>query len=213
MNEAIVRKNRSETILKNEGVPFISSLPVVEDEATANFRTAEEVSWRAMALCLVASKGEGLEQERVRRIIDQYGLEQTLTTKERKFIFDDAPSDSDRTKYVWRYECYWVLLWALGYIKDLGRPDHVCDAASAVKVMKERSAQEFIEAAQLRGHNEILDATDLIYRYDWACVDARLKSEDPPAGLNSGVVWERHYALNWLVGYMDQEWDDVSTDT
>ncbi|MGO7286211.1 DUF4272 domain-containing protein, partial [Rhizobium ruizarguesonis] len=24
---------------------------------------------------------------------------------------------------------------------------------------------------------------------------------------------ERHYALNWLTGYMDQDWDDISTDT
>ena len=29
----------------------------------------------------------------------------------------------------------------------------------------------------------------------------------------SGVVMERHYALNWLIGYSDQEWDDVTTDT
>jgi hypothetical protein len=27
------------------------------------------------------------------------------------------------------------------------------------------------------------------------------------------VVYERHYALNWLTGYMDQDWDDISTDT
>ncbi|MFN5229343.1 MAG: DUF4272 domain-containing protein [Planctomycetota bacterium] len=29
------------------------------------------------------------------------------------------------------------------------------------------------------------------------------------------TVWSsgRHYALNWLIRYMDQEWDDVSTDT
>jgi len=27
------------------------------------------------------------------------------------------------------------------------------------------------------------------------------------------VTLERHYALNWLIGYMEQEWDDISTDT
>jgi uncharacterized protein DUF4272 len=31
--------------------------------------------------------------------------------------------------------------------------------------------------------------------------------------LDSGVVYERHYALNWLIGYMGREWDDVTTDT
>ena len=27
------------------------------------------------------------------------------------------------------------------------------------------------------------------------------------------VVIERHHALNWLIGYENQQWDDVSTDT
>jgi Domain of unknown function (DUF4272) len=27
------------------------------------------------------------------------------------------------------------------------------------------------------------------------------------------VVYERHYALNWLMNYLGQAWDDVSTDT
>jgi len=41
-----------------------------------------------------------------------------------------------------------------------------------------------------------------------------------PAGLDiigvsttQGVTYERHYAPNWLIGYMDEEWDDISTDT
>lgn len=40
-----------------------------------------------------------------------------------------------------------------------------------------------------------------------------MNGRDAPAGLEKGVVKERHYALNWLVGYMDQAWDDVTTDT
>jgi hypothetical protein len=44
-------------------------------------------------------------------------------------------------------------------------------------------------------------------------VDARLKGKKPPAGVEPGVTLERHHALNWLVGYMDRDWDDVTTDT
>lgn len=213
MSEALKRKKRSEMILQKEGVPFISHLPVVEDEATANFRSAEEVAWRAMALCLVAVKGEGLEQEQVLEILNQYELEHALTPKERQFIFDDAPSDHDQVQFAWRYECYWALLWALGYIEDLQRPDHICDVPRAVQVMVGRSGNEFMAGAQLRSNSDILDAADLIYRYHWACVNARLKGEEVPTGLDAGVVMERHHALNWLVGYMGQEWDHVSTDT
>ncbi|WP_083821056.1 DUF4272 domain-containing protein [Acetonema longum] len=59
----------------------------------------------------------------------------------------------------------------------------------------------------------MLDQADLIYRYDWACVDARIKKKPAPGGLNDEVVVERHRALNWLVCYMDQEWDCVATNT
>lgn len=48
---------------------------------------------------------------------------------------------------------------------------------------------------ELRDIDEILDEADLIYRYDWACVDARMKQLNAPAGLNSSVVVERHGAL------------------
>lgn len=213
MIKALSRKQKTEVILQKEGVPFISHLPVIENDTTANFRPTEEVAWRAMALCLVALKGEGLEQEQVLRILKQYELEHALTPKERRFIFNDEPSDHDRIQFTWRYECYWVMLWALRYIEDLGRPDHICDVPRAVQIMVRGNSQRFIEGARLRNHSEILDAVDLIYRYDWACVDARLKGEEAPAGLDAGVVMERHHALNWLVGYMDQEWDDVKTDT
>ena len=47
---------------------------------------------------------------------------------------------------------------------------------------------------------------------DWACVDARIKGVQITE-IHSGVVYERHYALNWLINYRNQEWDDVSCDT
>ena len=79
--------------------------------------------------------------------------------------------------------------------------------------MKEKHKEQFISSAKLRTPSEILDQADLIYRYHWAVVDARVNGKEPPAKLDPSVVMERHYALNWLIGYMNQEWDDVSTDT
>ena len=52
----------------------------------------------------------------------------------------------------------------------------------------------------MRNIEEILDEADLIYRYNWACVNARIKGENAPAGLDSEVVFERHWGLNWLIG-------------
>lgn len=76
----------------------------------------------------------------------------------------------------------------------------------------ETQPDEFIAQSRLRDIAEVLDELDLIYRYDWAVVDAQCRHQGAPAGLNPGVVYERHYALNWLVGYLDQNWDDITTD-
>lgn len=212
-SEALDRKKRSEAILRNENVPINEHLPYIETQNEARTRTKEEIAYRAMSLLVVAAKGEGLEQPMVDTIIKDYGLEKYLSPAERKFISDKSPSEKDRTQFVWRYEAAWTLLWSLGYVEQLGAPSSVCDVPRAVNFMKDRTAAEFIAQSKLRPMSEILDEADRIYRYHWAVVDQRLKGAKPPAGPDPDVTQERHYALNWLIGYMDQEWDDVSTDT
>lgn len=211
--EGQARRERSVAILKAEKVPFIEHLPQIETEAESKRRTTEEVALRAMALCIVAVKGEGLEQEIVDKVVADYQLESAFTPKELAFIKNPKPSKHDRVQFAWRYEDYWVMLWALGFIDKLERPDKVCDAAQASAILRDSGREGFLKKARLRSQKEILDAADLLYRYHWAVVDARIKNAKAPAGLDGGVVMERHYALNWLIGHMDAEWDDVSTDT
>ncbi len=211
--ESLERKTRSETILKKEGVPFVSHLPVIENESGTKMRSAEAVARRAIALCLVAVKGEGLEQKKVIGFLKRYDIEKDLTPKERVFVFNENPSQQDRVQFSWRYEGYWMMLWALGYVDNLDRPDHLCDVSKAVGILVDMNAAQFMAKSKLRSASEILDQADLIYRYHWAVVDARINGKKPPANLDPGVVYERHYALNWLIGYMDQDWDNISTDT
>jgi len=211
--EALARKDKSNRLLKEKLVPILPSLPNIEDSNSAKTRSKEEIAHRAIALCIVAVKGEGLEQSRIQRLIERYGAQNHFTPCEAEFIECSAPTLQDRTKFSWKYECYWVLLWALGYVDTLDFPNKVCDVAKAVTILNASTAGDFIAKAKLRPKSEILDEADLIYRFDWAAVNARLKKIPAPAGLINGVVMERHRALNWLIGYMNQEWDDVTTDT
>lgn len=87
------------------------------------------------------------------------------------------------------------------------------DLRCAVAAVLDRGTDRFIAEARLRPIAEILNEADLIDRYHWAVVDARGTRKSTSAGLNAGVVRERHDVLNWLIGYMGQEWDDISTDT
>ena len=149
----------------------------------------------------------------MQEFLKKYDLDDDFTPKEKTLIQKARLSKRERAQFSWRYECYWVMLWALGYVPELGRPDHQCDVYNAVQVLLSRSSREFMKCAKLRPLAEILDKADLLYRYHWAVRQAWLEGKKAPAKLNRDVVEEWHYALNWLIGYSDQEWDDVSTDT
>lgn len=211
--EAQTRKERSEAVLKAAGVPINMTLPVIESSTEAKLREKEEIAYRALSLLVVAVKAEGLEQKIVEKIIKDYGLISHLTPNERDFIENMNPKQHDKVQFVWRYEAAWTLLWALGYVENFTKPENICDVPAAVKIMRDRTTAQFISQSKLRTADEVLDQADLIYRYNWAVVDARINGKETPAGLEPGVVLERHYALNWLVSYMGQQWDDVSTDT
>ncbi|MEN7343830.1 MAG: DUF4272 domain-containing protein [Pseudomonadota bacterium] len=212
-SEQLGRKRQSELVLREEGVPFNEYLPVIESSAEAKIRSEGDVELRALCLVFVAVKGEGVDHETVKQLIAAYGLEPHLTPRERAFINDPEPSEHDRVQFVWRYESAWVLLWALGFIDELPRPDKIADVPQLTVIVGDRTTESFREAAVLRDAKQILDQADLTYRYHWAVVDARISGEESPSGLDSSVVYERHYALNWLISYMGQDWDDVSTDT
>ena len=209
--EAIERKARSHAVLEAEGVPINERLPLIETEAEAEIPSIEAIVERAIALTFVAVRGEGLERERVQALVQEWSAQ--LTPAEQAFLALEEPTAQQRAQFSWRYEALAVLLWALDAGVELGRPDHIVDAGAIASRVQELGPEGMRGWSRRRPAAEILDAADLIYRYHWAVVDARLQRQDPPANLDPGVVYERHYALNWLVGYMDQDWDDISTDT
>ena len=209
---AIARKSRSDELLRKEGVPVSQSLPPIQDETQVKRRTAEEIAWRALALLAVSIKGNGLDEAKIQKLVEKYNLGSRFTPDEQKFIRDPNPSEHDRSQYSWRYEAAWVLLWSMGYVDELGKPVSECDVDAAITMMLNRTSAQFIADAKLRPLDDIVEQADRIYRYHWAVVDARL-NKGKAGGLNPDVTVERHHALNWLIGYMNAEWDDVSTDT
>ena len=72
---------------------------------------------------------------------------------------------------------------------------------------------QFIAEAKLRDQSELRDEADLIEEYHWSIRDAELKNLPVPNGLDTGVIMERHHALNWLTDFESPEWDEVTTDT
>lgn len=207
------RKDASHTLLRAEGVPILENLPLVEDEANSTRRSDEEVIQRLIALAIVAVKGETNDHGMALGLVAQFNATGYFTPIEQAFINNTQPSEQDLIDMSWRYEGAHVMLWALGLYPDIGRPDAITDVPLLAETLRDLGPEGLRAKAHLRPQSQLLDATDLMYRYHWAVVQARLDDQPTPAGLDSGVVYERHYALNWLIGYMDQAWDDISTDT
>lgn len=209
------RRNESEIICKSKGIPIYknpNSL-FVESQDKVEIRTKDEIVDRAFALLYLGLKSEGLEQIHLDKMNKDYKISSKLTPNEKEFVFATNPTEQQTSNASWRYESLHVLLWSLNYIDELSYPNQMCNVAKDVKIIYELGAEKFREQAKLRSKKEILDQADLILRFDWACVNARVKNEVAPSGLNSSVVYERHFSLNWLIRFKNKDWDNVTTDT
>ncbi|MEL7258376.1 MAG: DUF4272 domain-containing protein [Pseudomonadota bacterium] len=209
----LARKEKSIAEIERLGLPYAENLPVIEDETKALRRSDEEVAARALAVMITAVKGETRDQALIESVVEQYGAWELFTPEERAFIEAVNLPDEAYVQMSWRYESVAVLLWAIGLIEELPAPDQIIDAAMLGSVFRELGAEGLIQKARLRPQSEILDAADLAYRLHWAAVEARVNGAPSPDGLHPGIAYERHYALNWLIGYAGLDWDNMATDT
>lgn len=222
-NEAQARKDRSIEILKAYNVPYMQHLPRIETAGEVRIRTAEEIARRAVtslfAIQVACDAGKSPnELAKSRKFfgekLAEFGVEEYLTPKEQK-VFQSECTIQEFVDMSWKYEAYWVLLWALGIVEELEYPSEICDCHFAIGAVASCDGmEEFLAKVRLRDISEILDEADLIFRYDWACVEARIHGQEAPADLDPGVVLERHRGLNWLIDVDGtDDWDNVSTNT
>jgi hypothetical protein len=210
--EQINRKNKSEFFLAEKGIKVNKNLPCTPSANEVAIRNLNEVIERAYALLVIAAKGEGVEQQHLERVVKEKNIKSFSPYE--KYIYESKQLDDQERAYAtWRYESLYVMLWALGKTSDLKYPAEICDVPAIVELIFQPSREEFSQSAVLRSASEILDELDKTYRMNWACVDARIKNDEIGGGIDSGIIYERHYALNWLTNYQNQEWDNVRTDT
>lgn len=222
--EQIQRRNRSMAMAREKGIHVTQWLPLLPPADAACRRTPQEIAQRALALLAVSLYaecllGEKFSPEEARGFLADAvggypGVEGFFSPAEQAYLQETAPEESQSIQFVWQYEACWVMEWALGLANSLDYPDHICDVPQTVHLLRGfGSVEELLAQAQPRTAQELLDAADLIYRLDWACVDARLYGLPTPAGMDDGVVTERHRALNWLVDAECCGWDEVDIST
>lgn len=206
------RKRASIERVQALGLRTLEQLPVVEDESTIVPRTAAEIVERLIATLMCALKAESRDQAFTLQCVEKYAAHDLFSPEERAYIDEEEPAASQDAKFGWRYECVHVFLWALGHLEAMQPPDTIAEVASDVRIIRTLGREGLATQARPRSSSELLDENDLYYRLHWATVDARLKGEDCDHA-DEEIVMERHRALNWLIRYLDQAWDDVTTDT
>jgi hypothetical protein len=197
----------------SHGLCVEDTVPPVNDYNEPYKRTADEIANRTIILQCVAAVGYGVGPNPVMKWLRDQNLLEEVSPKERVFLSAENPSDNERIAARWRQECQWALLWTIQKIESLGLPTRYCDTARLVDDIMPALGEpidRFVASAKLRPPSELLAEDDRVYNLHCYARQA-YRANTMPEDLIYGVLFQRHYAFEWLNG--DDDWDDVRTDT
>lgn len=226
-SKADERKERSEKVLAKHKVMINPNLPNIETEDEAEIKSPEEIVKRAVTAFItvqiaidICNDNGALESVVFfTPIMERFGLMSELTEDERIYFDKEKCGDisqDDAYQFQWRLEMCVSLFWACGFRKKLDYPAEMTDTTKLIKLIGGcENFGELMKNVKMRSPSEILDCADLLFRMDWACVEARLKNDPAIMGdLSSDVVVEQHKGINWVIGaYGAENWDTVAPHT
>jgi hypothetical protein len=176
-------------------------------------RTSRAVAERCLALIAVVGRSLGTPREQTLQWLEKHELLSYLSDAERAYLLDEAPSQQTIVNFSWRAEALAALLWALEGITEFEPLNVQVDLGSVAMFRAAgHDPEAFLSAARLRPREILEEAESDLYHQHWRVRDAQLFGKPMPADLDPGIVYERRYALSWLVGW-GADWDYVPTDT
>jgi hypothetical protein len=193
------------------------SLEIGGDEEDA-VRPLQDVLNRTLALSAAVAGTVGAPCDELLAWIAETRLLDELTTRERMLLNEQA-SRQLVIDFSWQSERLVVLLWALNKIPSIPFPAPETSVAFIEELLPpygDESATEFRTSARLRSEDELFAAANEIQELHVVALQRRMSRpgyRPSVSAVDEEVVRERHHAINWLVGYCGQAWDDVTTDT
>lgn len=212
ISESLSRKNRSLAVLQRLQIPFVESLPEIEDTSAAALRTVEQIMVRARCFLAVLLTVNIDDSARAQSVVNRYRLSSVLSGGEKCILQPHAMTDRQKANLSWESESLVALLWAMRGIDQLPPPSAAMDPYAILSIWDEMGDAQ-LGADSIRSLGEILDERDFYFRLHWAVRDAWVNEQPVPADLIPGVVSERHRAFNWLTSEEWDDWDEVTTDT
>lgn len=211
---ALQRKKETEEILKSLNLPFIEHLPMIEEENEVRIRKSNEIAERILILTYLNYVSE--EPQDAKKVIDflkSNNLWKKVSPVEKQLFKSKKLTQQDKIDISWRSEAIWVLLWIINKTDKIELPIDQVEISEIISKLPDflSDPTNFVKTSTIRPTSEILDFSDLIYRIHWATTNTDLNNEKS-LEFDSSIVYERHYAINWVTYYED-EWDEITTDT
>ena len=188
--------------------------PIAPDEM--GIRDVESLYRRLIALWAVVGTAK-TDQSYFAEYITQNQMTEWLTPKERDFLFSSDRTERQSIQFSWQSECLYLLAWCGGLFGELELPKDISELGDWFHLFPQdiEDVGRLARALKVRKKEELVKWSDKIMDIHWAVRNARLNNKAIPDGLNGDVVQEWHYAINWMVYFLEdeQDWDDVTTDT
>lgn len=199
---------------KSHGISTAQTPPAVEGYEEPCRFTARQIATRALILQGVVAVAAEVDPLSVIDWYQDQGIWDDVTRRERTFLADPSSADpEERRRFSWQAEAEWALLWVVGKVDSLGLPIRECDSRRLVDAIIPALGSEiepFLSSAEIRPPDLLLAEDDRHYNLWCYMFFARRNREAVPEDLNSGVLWQRVCAFEWLHGITS--WDEVRGD-
>jgi hypothetical protein len=206
------RQQASNRKMAKRGYSIFSEPLYPPDDTEAILRSPQDTMRRAMILWQLGCAADGTDRGEIRDSVEICGLVSHLSPTESVYLACSKCDPQTEIDMKWRLEASWVLLWVLRKLWWLNSPDTLCDCVRMANILAPIETEVLLNGSfHLRSKSKLLDMLDLTLRQHWAVRDDCLRGVHRIPGVVGRVVYQRHYALNWLTSTTD--WDEITTDT
>lgn len=211
------RQKLIEEEMTRHGIPLEYSVSAQLEPTAIHLPSRDDMLKRACSLMFVSyaarqagAKAEGTAITRINRALERldaaYDLRSALTPKENAMIQQPSSARAEMLKS--RAEASATILWALGLF-ELSWPSSPCDNKALETLFASSSLHALAGEAAPREQEELLYQYELTTRLHSACLNLSA-AQSKELELDQDVIYERHYALNWLLGVSGRKaWDDI----
>lgn len=164
-------------------------------------RKPKEVAIRTIILIGVFQAATGRDKQELVNLLRSKNYYKCSSEQEKNFL--KLPQEASRyiaTQLSWRIEGAYILLWTLGYIDFKTLPKTQKNLEVIEPFFKNDRFYEEVptENAQLRNKKNIFDLYETITELHREIKQAKKCEKEIPHDYHPSLVYEWHYALEWL---------------